>query len=389
MRRLVSFFGVFGLMPILCWGQLDTSFRVHAGLMIGQNAGALGEIIELINDDFLDDSEKDRFLNQLPQNTRAGVFSTIEVSVPVKGLSVYVGTQQLQSIQFSDDLANLALKGNAHRINEWWDLGSSGVELNRMSWLGLEKQWVTPQLNLTAGLGLYTGHQAFRWRGQNTHLYSDSTAAFALLTGANSWQKVSSNPLAGLGLGLSIDAKWKSADRGWKADVSVRHLGAMLWFNGPESGQLMGSDTLSFTGIFIDNIIQWDPEENELMDSLKSQYTSRDSTAFLQSLNSPLRFSLYREISSWVVGVRAEYITQSLMQPRTGIVLQKDLGRGNQWIEAFVYSGGFEPWGIQLAYSIEKENWSGTLHAQQIQSLISSQMRGGGLWLTFRKKLHP
>lgn len=163
-------------------------------------------------------------------------------------------------------------------------------------------------------------------------------------------------------------------------------MGLIYWMNPIGTSELIGGDSTRFDGVFIDNLLVWDPDNQEVLDSLTNQYVKSDSTSFLQGINAPLQVSVYRHFNRYTLGLRAFYVTHSLMSPRIGVVTKFPLN-AKQSFELYGYWGGFEPWGLQLGYSFEGPGWMGSIVVQQAQSLLPGLNRGLGIQVQLKKNI--
>jgi len=374
--------------PTIDTARPSSSWEFQGMLLAGQNGPTNSQLFELINDDFLDDQEKQGFLDALPESARAGYFSMAEFSVPLPGNKHHItlGFQQLRSLQFNRSLAELALFGNGHQLNATWDLGKSAIRSQTASWIGLRRTLQSEQLTLQLGGNLIFGHDYFGWDGSNSALYTDSTAEFLTLYGDHRWQGSSNSFVGGLGVGLSLAGHWESKSGQWSSRLSAQNLGAIYWMNPRGTSELIGGDSTQFNGLFVDNLLVWEPDNQEVLDSLTNQYVRRDSTSFLKGMNAPLQLSVYHHFNRYTLGLRGFYVTHSLMSPRIGIVTQFPLD-AKQSFELYGYWGGFEPWGLQLGYSYNGPRWAGSIVVQQAQSLIPALNRGLGFYLQLRKNI--
>ena len=353
------------------------------------NQLSLSQISNLLNDDFLDDSEKSDLLGSINSNLRYGYFREISFTYRKPAVEVFgqmrpgqgfrIANKYRQSALIDKNSLNLIFYGNKPYEEQTINFGPAAIETWNYTSLDylFDVRLDTMQIaEITVGVQLGHDHSSYDVRKSSLYTAKDGEYLDADLDYSIRDQSRENLALNGLGLGLGFNTAWRIGENK-RLYVEASDVGIIYW----NKGFILDADTsFRFTGAGFDNILDIsDSLTNELGDQYRSSFFYEKEADYLTFLPFSLKaeFSIHRKRVLQDLRFGADYYYLPGYLPRIYAGFGFLVAR-NTLFNVEASAGAYNLYRLDAGVKMRiSDNWEFVLNAYNLTQLILSNEPGG------------
>ena len=371
--------------------------KTHPYIEASASFGAIAKgistsrLLKFTSDDFLDQQEKNEFLNQTGTMLRYGVIQeaavlyrepTYRVFDKVKtGYGLRIRNRYYNSARLDKNLLNLIFYGNKPYEDQELSLGKSAYE----TWYFTSMEYIfdvmidsLQPLSLSVGMQIGHDHNHYKLAGGSLYTAPDGEYLDLQLDYQLRDQSSGTAAFSGLGIGLGAKTSFRLSAHS-ELQILAEDVGVMNWNSG---NKLETDSSFRFVGISFNNIF-------DINDSLTNHKSDQYRKSFIfdrdDSYMSILPFFVETRYSHKTSGkleqwfISADYRYLSGYFPRLKFGAELDLGY-DQSITGEISSGGYNWLSLNASYQIGfASDWHIQVALQNINGLLLPGSFGGAL----------
>lgn len=364
------------------------------------NQLSLNQINTLLNDDFLDNAEKDAFLGSINSKLRYGYFREISFTYRKPAVEVFdqmrpgqgfrISNKYIQSASIDRNTLDLIFYGNKPYEDQTIDFGPSAFQTwyyTSLDYLYDIRLDTLQTAEISVGILLGHDHSAYDLENGSLYTAKDGEYLDAVLDYSIRDQARESLVLNGLGLALGFNTAWNWDDNK-SLYVEARDLGIIYW----NKGFILDTDSsFRFTGAGFDNILNIsDSITDGLGDQYRSAFFYEEESNYLTllpfSLNAEFRIHRKRVLQDLRAGLDYYYLPGYLPRLYAGMGF---LLTRNALFNVEASTGGYNPYRLDAGIKVRLGyNWELVANAFNLTQLILVNEPGGsGGYLRLRYRI--
>ena len=358
------------------------------------------QINDLLNDDFLDQAEKNELTNSINASLRYGYFREFSFTYRKPAVNIFDQTRPgqgfrlrnayIQSALLDQQTLDLIFYGNKPYEEQTLDLGPAGFEtwyytsLDYLFDVRLDTQQVA---EISVGVVLGHDHNSYDLRGGSLYTASEGEYLDAELDYSLRDQVRENLTLNGLGLSLGFQTELKVGDNK-SLSLNIADAGLIYW----NRGRILDTDSsFRFTGATFENILNiTDSITDALGEQYRRSFLYEEEGDYLSImpfyLNAEFRIHRKKVLQDIRIGAEYRYLPGFLPRVYAGIGL---LLSRSYLLNIEGSTGGYNPYRLDMGVKTRLGyNWELVANIINLQQLILINEPGGaGVTMRLRYRL--